>query len=316
MSPRVSVITPYLNPGVLLGEAIASVLAQTVNDWELILVNDGSTDNSAAIAAAFAERDAQIRLLTRPQDTGSNAAGARNFGLQCANGNFVAFLDADDVLEPHMLETVLRAAEDNPSAEMIYGPTRWWYPDNSRADWVEPVDTFAGKLLRPPQLLRRVMLLQDGHVPCTCSILVRRRVINDLGGFNERFKLYEDQTLWAKISLTHRIFVTPICLSKYRQHNNSASALASRQGLYDRTAQHPARAAFLDWLADYVFERGVSDARLLRALRLARAPYVEPATWQVKADRLQLAVRLRWAKYRRRLSRKLNSILSSSKVGG
>jgi GT2 family glycosyltransferase len=309
--PCVTVVTPFLNAAAHIGEAVASVQAQTITDWELILVDDGSTDDSASIAQMFSERDSRIKLLHRPSGSLHSAAAARNAGMRAGKGMFFAFLDADDVFEPHMLATVLAAADANPSAAMIFGPTQWWYPDGSRANWVEPTDGLGGRLHQPPELLWRIVLMQDGHVPCTCSVLVRRSAIDATGGFEERFQLYEDQALWTKLLLRYPAYVTPACLSRYRQHSDSESATAASQGLYDRMGEHPARAPFLSWLADYVAGSGVRDARLDRALRLARAPYADPKTIQTKADRLLLRAYLRLGTYRRRIRRKLARIRGS-----
>ena len=156
--------------------------------------------------------------------------------------------------------------------------------------------------------------MQDGHVPCTCSVLVRRSAIDVVGGFEERFHLYEDQSLWAKLFLRYPVFVTPECLSRYRQHPGSVSAAANQQGLYDRMARHPARAAFLDWLAAHVADGNLRDAGVERALRLARAPYIEPASTRVRIDRVKLKLLLRLGKYRRRLARRFARLRAAARL--
>ncbi|RWK08190.1 MAG: glycosyltransferase [Mesorhizobium sp.] len=303
--PRVTIITPFLNAEENLAEAIASVRAQTVTDWELLLVDDGSTDNSVKIANDVAAADPRIKVLRRPPGSKRGAAAARNAGIEAGNGDLFAFLDADDLYEPHMLETVLAAADDNPDAAMIFGPTRWWYPNSARSDWIEPTDGLARRLHQPPRLLSRVLLMQDGHVPCTCSVLVRRSAIITVGGFEERFDLYEDQALWAKLFLRFPVFVTPVTLARYRQHSGSASASATERGLYDRMGKHPARAAFLDWVAQHLAESGRQDFRVQWALRLARAPYVTPPTTASKAGSLALKISMWIARRRRQVRRKL-----------
>ena len=239
---------------------------------------------------------------------GSNrgAAAARNAGLRAGLGEFFAFLDADDLLEPSMMQTVLAAGDAHPEAAMIFGRTQWWYPQERRASWTEPMDSgLAGRLHPPPRLLRRIILMQDGHVPCICSVLVRRSAIELIGGFEERFQLYEDQALWAKLFLRYPAYITPACLSRYRQHSGSVSAHATERGLYDRMGAHPARAAFLDWVAEYIIKSGVRDTKLDRAIRLARAPYASEPTVRNRADRLSLKAAMRIAKLRHRLARKL-----------
>src|SRR5438477_235521 len=176
--PRVTIITPFLNAEANLGEAIASVRSQTVTDWELVLVDDGSTDDSVKIANDVAATDPRIKVLRRPPGSKRGAAAARNAGIEAGSGDLLAFLDADD--------------------------------------------------------------------------------------------LYEDQALWAKLFLRFTVFVTPVTLARYRQHPGSASASATERGLYDRMGKHPARAAFLDWIAEHMAESGRQDFRVQWALRLAR----------------------------------------------
>src|SRR5687767_4752185 len=179
-APCVSVVTPFLDAEAFLPEAIASVRAQTVADWELILVDDGSSDSSRAIALEAAAADERIRLVDPPPGS-RGAAAARNAGMRVARGDFLAFLDADDLFERHMLAATLSAAQANPEAALIYGPTRWWYPDGRQSDWTETTDGRAGRLHSPPALLRSIILLQDGHVPCTCSVLIRRAAVDAVG---------------------------------------------------------------------------------------------------------------------------------------
>ena len=162
---RVSIIMPFLDAEAHLLEAIESVRSQTVGDWELLLVDDGSTDASPLVAASAARDDHRIRLLTRPPGAKGGAAAARNAGIAAATGEFAAFLDADDLFEPSMLATTLAAADRNRSAAMIYGPTMWWYPDGSGRDWLESTYRRAGRIHRPPTLLRSLILLQQGMSP-------------------------------------------------------------------------------------------------------------------------------------------------------
>jgi glycosyltransferase involved in cell wall biosynthesis len=303
--PRVSVITPFLNAERFLPEAISSVTNQTVSDWELILIDDGSTDHSRHVALEAVRRDERIKLLDRPDQAIPGAAAARNAGIRAGRGSFLAFLDADDILEPAMLETLLATARAHPEAAMIYGPALWWYPEGERPDWIEWTGDLADRLHRPPRLLRRLILMQDGHVPCTCSVLVRRNAIEIVGGFEEGFRLYEDQTLWVKLFLRYPVFITPVRVSRYRQHSSSISATATERGYYSRTSAHPARATFLAWLADYVSQSGAEAAGLNYAIRLARAPYVDDPTFRNRVDRSVLRTAITAAKFRRGAARAL-----------
>lgn len=285
----VSVVVPFRDGERYLAEAIASVQAQTVTEWELVLVDDGSTDGSHRIAAAAAEADHRICLLGRPFGTPGSAAAARNLGIDAARGEFVAFLDADDVYEPDNLSTLLAGFQDHPEVMMVYGPTRWWHPRAEDRDWVEGMRREAGRVHRPPELVNRVVLLQRGQVPCTCSVLIRRRALQATGGFDETFQLYEDQTLWVKLLLRFPAYVTDVAGARYRQHGGSTTARSEQAGVYVRTRPHQARAAFLDWIGEYARAAGLADRSVQRALRLASAAYGDGRTALSATDRLALA---------------------------
>lgn len=306
--PRVSIITPVHNAEAFLGEAIASVQAQTETDWELIVVDDGSTDDSLAIAEAAARDDGRIRSVSRPDGRQRGAAAARNAGLACATGEFIAFLDADDLYEPTKLAFELTLFARHPQAAMVYGPTQWWRDGEHPWRWVEPMHREAGRLHMPPALVSKVILSLDWHVPCTCGVLIRRSAINEVGGFEERFTLYEDQTLWTKLFLRYPVFVHAHCLARYRQHEASVSAAATKSGEYKREGNHHARAAFLDWSAEHISAMNLTAADVLRALRLARAPYAAPGP-QRSLDMLYLRLKRLVRRLRRLPARAARALL-------
>jgi glycosyltransferase involved in cell wall biosynthesis len=266
----VSIVMPFLNAERYLEEAITSVEHQSHQDWELLLIDDGSTDASAVIAEAAVRRDSRIRLFTRPPDSPHGAAVARNIGVERARGDLVAFLDADDVFEERRIEFQVEAFRRSPDSMVVYGPTRWWHPEAEDRDWTEPMGRFARRVHRPPALLTRVVLLGRGQVPCTCSITVRRSALDEVGGF-EPFDLYEDQTLWVKLFLRYPVYVSEFVGARYRQHDDSTSARSQRRGEYDRIGPHTARTAFLRWVDGYVEAAGIVDDSIDQALRLSKA---------------------------------------------
>lgn len=269
MAPRVSVITPFVDHAAFLGEAIESVRAQCFRDWELILVDDGARDESRAIAERFAAADAsRIRVLA-PDPARRGAAAARNRGIAVARGDLIAFLDADDIFTPVKLEREVSDLDAHPEAAMLYSRTRWWHDGVRGWDFTERLGVAANRVHQPPYLLNRVILLKRGDIPCTCGVLLRKRAIEDAGGFEERFALYEDQTLWAKIFLTHPTYVSRACHARYRQHAASTSARAEASGEYDRHRAHVAQDAFLDWLEAYVTAHG-GEPSVLATIERAR----------------------------------------------
>lgn len=284
--PVISVITPFLNVERYLSAAIESVRAQTLADWEMILVDDGSSDQSVEIAAAAAAEDTRIRLI---RSNGRGAAAARNTGLSVGCGRFIAFLDGDDVFEPEKFEKDINAFQANPQAMLTYGPTLWWFPDEPRHNWVEPMSGDSGRLHMPAGLLDKVILRQQSHVPCICAIMVRREALQSVGGFDESFRLYEDQTLLVKLLLRYPAFVMDTPTSRYRQHADSTSARATASGVYDRMKPHSARVDFLEWVNSYVVESNLMTPRLDRSIRLAFARSLAPRLPITLHDRIDLA---------------------------
>ena len=116
--PRFSIITPVYNRQHMIGKAIMSVISQTYGDWEMIIVDDGSTDSTVSIIKMYEEQDKRIKLVHRHRPP-KGAATCRNIGLQKATGDYVIFLDSDDQLRPFALEQRLRAFRDNPTYDFL-----------------------------------------------------------------------------------------------------------------------------------------------------------------------------------------------------
>jgi glycosyltransferase involved in cell wall biosynthesis len=206
-NPLVSAIIIFLNMEQFLEEAIASVLVQTYTHWELLLVDDGSTDGSTAIALRYARTyPSRIRYLEHEEHQNRGMSASRNLGIHYSSGHYIGFLDADDVWLPHKLVEQVALLEASPQAAMIYGRTQIWYswlahPDHCRSDYFYDLGVAPDTLVAPPRLL--TLLLQNRvQTPTTCNALIRREVVDAVGGFEEHFRgMYEDQAFFAKVEL-------------------------------------------------------------------------------------------------------------------
>lgn len=270
---QVSIVTNFFNAENFLAEAINSVLAQTFQDWELLLVDDGSADRSAAIAQEYACRHpGRVRYFEHDGHRNLGKSTSRNLGLHQARGQYLAFLDADDVFLPHKLARQVAILELHPTAGMVYGRTHYWYgwtgkPRDLKRDAISALGVQAGKLYPAPLLTTR-FLKNGGIVPCLCALLVRREAVEKFGGFEESIQqLYEDQVLIAKLCTEMPVFVDDVVAEQYRQHPKSSSAVAIRNREYHPLWPHTARLAFLNWLAKYIREKNIRDQELERALR-------------------------------------------------
>ncbi len=257
-------IIPFLDAEPYIGEAIESVLAQTYEHWELILVDDGSKDGSSGVALEYASREPN-RVVYLRQDPGPRGmSAARNAGLAVARGRYVAFLDADDVWLEDKLEHQLEILQAHPHAAAVLGPVECWYSWQDRA--LAAMDAVRGLHLAAPDTLveppRLVPPLLRNEVPTMTPALVRREALQRSGGFEEAFPgLYEDQVAWIKICIREPVFFASRCWYRWRQHPRASCAVAVRTGRYD-----DARARFLEWLARYLKDQGVADSEVWCAI--------------------------------------------------
>lgn len=277
----VSVIIIFLNEARFLDEAVSSVFAQTYDNWELLLVDDGSTDGSTATARRYEQRyPDKVQYLEHEGHANRGMSASRNLGIAHATGDYVAFLDADDVWLPHKLAQQVDILDAQPDAAMVYGPTEWWYswtesPADAGRDFVLPLGITPNTLIPPPTLLTQ-FLANEGTSPCTCSILVRREVVEQVGGFEDDFRgLYEDQVFCAKVCLQFPVFASDQSWYRYRQHPASFCSVAQRTGQL-----RAARAWFLYWLRAYLRCNDVRDPGVWRALNRELRPYRYPALYQ------------------------------------
>ncbi len=256
-TPLVSVIMVFLDAKRFIEEAIESVLAQTCTNWELLLVDDGSKDGSTPIAQRYATRlPEKIRYLTHHGRENRGISASRNLGLLHARGDFVAFLDADDVWLPQKLRQQVAALNSQPQAAMVYGPSFEWHSwtGNRRdcdLDRLQDLGVPTNTLLAPTKLVG-VMLRSEACSPHLCSVLLRRHAVTAINGFEAKFRgLYNDHVFLSKLCLSHPVFAIAQCYDKYRQHPDSCRHAA------DNAAKREAvRLSYLNWLADYLEQSG------------------------------------------------------------
>lgn len=284
--PLVSCITIFLNAERFIEEAIESVLAQTYDNWELLLVDDGSTDDGTAIALRYAQKyPGKVRYLEHPGHRNLGMSASRNLGVRHAGGEYVAFLDADDVWLPLKLEEQVAILGSHPEVAMLYGRTRFWFawtgnPEDAERDYLTNLGVEPDTLVKPPTLLT-LTLRDESTVPSTCSVLVRREVLEGLGGFDETFReMYEDMIFYAKISFEAPVFVSGGCWDKYRQHPDKSCSFAQEKGEWHPFLPNPARGAYLRWLAGYLSERGAEGAGVWKVLQRELWPYDHPTLYR------------------------------------
>ena len=211
--PAVSIIMPAYNVAPYIAAAIRSALAQTFTDFELIVVDDGSKDETAEIVTGMARDDDRIRLV---QQSNRGLAGARNTALRAARGEMFALLDSDDAWEPEFLAAQVAILEDRPDVDIVTG--NGWYLDGPRH----------GQLARPypdprpdPVL---ASIIGDEWSVFIMSVF-RRRVYTAIGPFDEEMRSNEDYDFWLRAAMAGFVFVrNDRPLGHYRVRADSLSA--------------------------------------------------------------------------------------------
>ena len=272
--PLVSVIVIFLNGARFIDEAVVSVLEQTYACWELFLVDDGSTDDSTEIAQRYAQQHrGRIWYLQHHNHQNRGMSASRNLGLNHAKGDFIAFLDADDVWLPEKLERQVAIMQAQPKAAMVYGSSQHWYSWTGDAvdlprDYIPAVGIDADELIAPPALLT-LSLKSTARTPCPSNFMVRRETAKQVGGFEEQFRsMFEDQAFLAKVFLHSHVFVTRECWDRYRRHADSSVSTAAREG-----TKYSVGLKYFSWLKDYLLSQRVEDPELWIALRKKRYRY-------------------------------------------
>jgi GT2 family glycosyltransferase len=274
--PSVSVITIFLNAERFIEEAIDSVLAQEFGDLELILVDDGSTEACASLARAAAERHAPfVRYVQHEGGKNRGMSASRNLGLSVAQGEFVAFIDADDVWLPSKLSEQLNIMHAHPEVDMVCGAARYWYSWMGGADSIIQTGHVQDRVVEPPEATLALYPLGGAAAPCPSDLLLRRAAVTAVGGFEEHFtganQMYEDQGFLAKLYLRSPVYFSSRVWLNYRQHDDSCVAEVTRAGRY-----HDVRGYFLQWLQGYLARQPRRLLRVRIALLRARLPYIHP----------------------------------------
>lgn len=224
--PAVSIILPTYQRAALIGRAIASVLAQTVADFELLVVDDGSTDDTAATVARIA--DPRLRYLRGERNRGAGAA--RNLGIRESRAPLLAFQDSDDEWVPTRLARHLAVLADAPAVGVVYSDMERLHVDGRRAYFPSP-DVEPGRLLDPATGFYQVCGIGIQ------STLIRREWLAAVGGFNEAFPALEDLELFVRLSRATRFHHIREPLVRYHETDglsrNVPAKIAARRLLLE-----------------------------------------------------------------------------------
>jgi glycosyltransferase involved in cell wall biosynthesis len=212
LSPRVSVIIPTYNRGEMLVEAIDSVLAQTFTDFEVIVIDDGSKDQTAKLVEPYLDR-----ITYRVQQNGGVAA-ARNHGIRLARAEYICFLDSDDKWKPEKLAKQVAIADAHPEYGLIA----------TEIDGFNDTGPVAGRSKASMYKIRNGHVLDQllfSNWIQTSTVLVPGRCLQQVGAFDEDVGQFgEDWLLWMRIAAEYPIYFVPDALVLYRMHNENLTS--------------------------------------------------------------------------------------------
>jgi glycosyltransferase involved in cell wall biosynthesis len=217
--PKFSVVVAAYNAEATIGATLCSVLAQTRDDFEVVVVDDGSEDGTATVATASG--DPRIRVV---EQENAGTAAARNRGISESGAPLVAMLDSDDLWLPRYLETMGRLLEDNPHADLAYTDA-WVLSDRLGRVGRRTAAAWARTPKPPPSEPERLfaLLLHANFV--FVSATVRRSALDEIGGFDRRCTQCEDYELWLRFARRGRRFVgakSPLCVYRLRAGSKSS----------------------------------------------------------------------------------------------
>jgi len=223
VSPLVSVVVPAYNCAPFIGETLESIYRQTYPHWEVIVIDDGSTDETRA---ALAPHIGKIRYFHQKN---RGTAAARNAGVRQARGELIAFLDNDDIWLPEKLELQVQVMQRSLECGLVFTDGKIYTADGSRREsvissrldgWIDAHRT-KDVLVATGDIVRN--LLFRNEIASASSVMVRRECFDRAGGFDEAIAIADDYDLWLRIARSHPVALIQRCLYMWRWHDESQS---------------------------------------------------------------------------------------------
>jgi glycosyltransferase involved in cell wall biosynthesis/ubiquinone/menaquinone biosynthesis C-methylase UbiE len=265
--PDVSVIVPMFNAEKTIKEALFSVARQSHDSYEILVVDDGSTDGSRKIVEEIARASrGRVLVLENSGKASGGSALPRNLAIRYARGEFLVFLDSDDAIHPEKIAHDVEILRSHPDVAAVVGRALWWWDGSGERDALldmilEPAD----RVIHPPDFFNATYHIGAGaDPPCPCSWMVRKEVMDKIGPFDQNL-FCDDLKFLAELSLRFPVYVASACLCEYRRKEGTIWANLVRSG-----ADKIDYSRFLDWKA--------SVLNTSPAFRLARSHRAEHGT--------------------------------------
>lgn len=240
---RVSVIIPVYNAEDYVTEAVESALAQP-ETAEVLLIEDGSSDDSLIVCEKLAQNDARITLLRHPNEENRGAGASRNLGIQHSTSPFIAFLDADDYYAPGRFATASEIFSQHADVDGVYGATGVHFEgDEAYRQWIAWKGSNASIMtaMAPgvePEELFAALVLDDRGSFHTNAIVVKRELFERTGLFDTHLRLHQDTAMWVRMAAMGRIVPgrlgEPVAIRRMHGHNRVTSQRTAREKRHTR----------------------------------------------------------------------------------
>ncbi|MEM8523937.1 MAG: glycosyltransferase family A protein [Bacteroidota bacterium] len=260
--PLISVLTPAYNREKYIGEAIESVQAQAIADWEIIIVDDGSTDKTIEIVRAYQAEDQRIILLQNPQNLGISAT--RNHGLRQIKGKYVAMLDSDDVFLPNKFQRQIEFLEAHPEIGVL-------------GTWAQHIGR-SNRQFTPEELDGQLRARSLYRCPLVHSSTIIRTSVIEAGNirYNENYPASNDYDFWVKALPYAKFHNLQEHLVQYRKHDQNISVTnRSDQKKYRVASSRLAFKNVLDWEIEEKAHESLFNVLTIAAIKLQEVTSIE-----------------------------------------
>lgn len=238
LTPLVSIIIPTLNRATYIGYALDSIREQTYLNWECWVVDDGSTDHTAAIMAEYCKRDSRINYVKRPKSFQKGSNGSRNYGLYLSQGKYIGFCDDDDFWLHDKLEKQMPVFQNHPDVGLVTGNIEFVNADGVRTGRVIEQTGNHGYVFEEFLFKNRISMITP---------VLRREVFDKVGLFNTDFTIAEDWEYWRRVAYYYPFYALNDVLACVRKHNTNTSLIVTDDPFEQYTRYRDLTKALLKW---------------------------------------------------------------------
>ncbi|MDT0557344.1 glycosyltransferase [Ichthyenterobacterium sp. W332] len=256
--PLVSVIIPTFNRAMYITDTLDSIINQTYTNWECLVVDDGSTDNTKELVLKYTEKDYRIKYLKRTKEFSKGSNGSRNYGLSQSKGEYIAFSDDDDFWLKNKLERQIPIFKKYPDVGLVTCDIEYVNRDGLRSGRVICQTGNHGYIFEQILFKNRLSMVTP---------ILKREVFNKVGEFNTNFSIYEDWDYWRRVAYYYPFYSVKEVLACYRLHDSNTMLKVNKNPFEQYYRYRALTKALLEW-GDNRFKK--SDYKLIARVEWKR----------------------------------------------